>query len=145
MVGRKEVGAKRGDEMRGLIIVSNAGDVTDCGPAKALHDGAVGIERNGRRIQETGNGGFRTGPVKAGKMVGRLSVGWDEVGEWQRCAVSAVPVPTKLLNLCVRRTHMPYSITTSDPNNFKDNGSTLHQVHWRPVVRPVERRNYQSS
>ena len=86
----------------------------------------------GFRKQETGNGRFRTGPVKAGKM------GWDEVGEWQRCAVSAVPVPTKLLNLCVRRTHMPYSVTTSDPNNFKDNGCTLLQVHCGPPRRTPE-------
>jgi len=53
MVGTKEVGAKGEDEMRGLITVSNAGET--------LHNAAVGIEGNGGRIQETGNGGFRIG------------------------------------------------------------------------------------
>ena len=41
--------------------MSNAGDVTNCGHAKALHDAAVGIEGNGQRIQETGNGSFQIG------------------------------------------------------------------------------------
>ena len=134
MAGRKEVGVKRG-EMRGLIIVSNAGDMTDCGPAKALHDGAVGIERNGRRIQETGNGRFRTGPVKAGKMVMKLGSGnvvlFQQSQSQQSCSTSALDVPTCpiLLRLVTRTT----SRTMAAPS-FRCT-----------VVHPVERRNYQSS
>lgn len=49
-------------------------------------------------------------------------------------------VPTKLLNLCVNRddrefTHMRYSAATGDPNDFKDNGFTLRQVHYDPPRR----------
>ena len=50
------------------------------------------------------------------------------------------PVPTKLLNLCVQKderefTHMRYSAATGDPNDFKDNGFTLRQVHYDPPRR----------
>lgn len=50
------------------------------------------------------------------------------------------PVPTKLLNLCVHKdereyTHMRYSAATGDPNDFKDNGFTLRQVHYDPPRR----------
>jgi len=51
---------RRRDETEGLPV-SNAGDMTNCGHTKALHDAAVGIEGNGQRIQGTGNGGFRIG------------------------------------------------------------------------------------
>jgi len=49
-------------------------------------------------------------------------------------------VPTKLLNLCVHKderefTHMRYSAATGDPNDFKDNGFTLRQVHYDPPRR----------
>jgi len=41
--------------------------------------------------------------------------------------------PTKLLDLCVPKVvrnfpHMRYSAASGDPDNFKDNGSTLYQV-----------------
>ena len=44
-------------------------------------------------------------------------------------------VPTNLLNLCVHKderdfTQMRYSAATGDPNDFKDNDFTLHQVHY---------------
>jgi chitin synthase len=50
------------------------------------------------------------------------------------------PVPTKLLNLCAQKnereyTHMRYSAATGDPNDFKDNGFTLRQVHYDPPRR----------
>ena len=46
-------------------------------------------------------------------------------------------VPIKVLNLCVHKeeresTHMRYSAATGDPNNFKNNGFTLRQVHCDP-------------
>ena len=46
-------------------------------------------------------------------------------------------VPTKLLNLCALKdgrefTHIRCSAATGDPNNFKDNGFTLRQVHYDP-------------
>jgi hypothetical protein len=46
-------------------------------------------------------------------------------------------VPTKPLNLCAYKderefTHMRYSAATGDPNDFKDNGFTLRQVHYDP-------------
>ena len=49
-------------------------------------------------------------------------------------------VPTKLLNLCAFKderefTHMRYSAATGDPNDFKDNGFTLRQVHYDPPRR----------
>ncbi|KAI0318366.1 glycosyltransferase family 2 protein [Amylostereum chailletii] len=49
-------------------------------------------------------------------------------------------VPTKLLNLCAQReerefTHMRYSAATCDPNDFKDSGFTLRQVHYDPPRR----------
>ena len=49
-------------------------------------------------------------------------------------------VPTKLLNLCVHKddrefTHMRYSAATGDPNDFKDGGFTLRQVHYDPPRR----------
>lgn len=49
-------------------------------------------------------------------------------------------VPTKLLNLCAYKderefTHMRYSAATGDPNDFKDNGFTLRQVHYDPPRR----------
>ncbi|KAH9919163.1 glycosyltransferase family 2 protein [Epithele typhae] len=49
-------------------------------------------------------------------------------------------VPTKLLNMCAERderefTHMRYSAATSDPNDFKDEGFTLRQVHYDPPRR----------
>ncbi|KAI0051502.1 glycosyltransferase family 2 protein [Auriscalpium vulgare] len=49
-------------------------------------------------------------------------------------------VPSKLLNLCPLRedrefTHMRYSAATGDPNEFKDNGFTLRQVHYDPPRR----------
>ena len=64
MVGRKEVGAKRGDEMRGFIIVSNAGDMTDCGPAKALHDSFTMGQLGSRGMDE----GFRKQMVVSGPV-----------------------------------------------------------------------------
>ncbi|EIN12208.1 glycosyltransferase family 2 protein [Punctularia strigosozonata HHB-11173 SS5] len=49
-------------------------------------------------------------------------------------------VPTKLLNMCALRnerefTHMRYSAATCDPNDFKDSGFTLRQVHYDPPRR----------
>ncbi|KAI0027761.1 glycosyltransferase family 2 protein [Vararia minispora EC-137] len=49
-------------------------------------------------------------------------------------------VPTKLLNLCAYKnerefTHMRYSAATCDPNDFKDSGFTLRQVHYDPPRR----------
>jgi chitin synthase len=49
-------------------------------------------------------------------------------------------VPTTLLNLCVYKderefTHMRYSAATGDPNDFKNNGFTLRQVHYDPPRR----------
>ncbi|KAF8633773.1 hypothetical protein AX15_001279 [Amanita polypyramis BW_CC] len=49
-------------------------------------------------------------------------------------------VPTKLLDLCANRTdreftHMRYSAATCDPNDFKDSGFTLRQVHYDPPRR----------
>ncbi|KAH7885075.1 glycosyltransferase family 2 protein [Phlebopus sp. FC_14] len=49
-------------------------------------------------------------------------------------------VPTKLLNMCGMRnerefTHMRYSAATCDPNDFKDSGFTLRQVHYDPPRR----------
>nr|AZQ26798.1 putative chitin synthase 1 [Ganoderma lucidum]QDK64616.1 chitin synthase [Ganoderma lucidum] len=46
-------------------------------------------------------------------------------------------VPTKLLDMCPQRTereytHMRYSAATCDPNDFKDEGFTLRQVHYDP-------------
>lgn len=50
------------------------------------------------------------------------------------------PVPTKLLNMCAQKnerefTHMRYSAATCDPNDFKDSGFTLRQVHYDPPRR----------
>ncbi|KAH8822583.1 glycosyltransferase family 2 protein [Flagelloscypha sp. PMI_526] len=50
------------------------------------------------------------------------------------------PVPTKLLDMSAIRTgreftHMRYSAATSDPNDFKDSGFTLRQVHYDPPRR----------
>jgi chitin synthase len=49
-------------------------------------------------------------------------------------------VPEKLLNMCAQRTereftHMRYSAATCDPNDFKDSGFTLRQVHYDPPRR----------
>ncbi|RDB15269.1 Chitin synthase 4 [Hypsizygus marmoreus] len=49
-------------------------------------------------------------------------------------------VPTKLLDMCALRnerefTHMRYSAATCDPNDFKDSGFTLRQVHYDPPRR----------
>ncbi|KAI0783497.1 glycosyltransferase family 2 protein [Abortiporus biennis] len=49
-------------------------------------------------------------------------------------------VPTKLLNMCGLKnerefTHMRYSAATCDPNDFKDSGFTLRQVHYDPPRR----------
>ncbi|KIY52490.1 glycosyltransferase family 2 protein [Fistulina hepatica ATCC 64428] len=49
-------------------------------------------------------------------------------------------VPTKLLDMCAQRTereftHMRYSAATCDPNDFKDSGFTLRQVHYDPPRR----------
>ncbi|KAK7682323.1 Chitin synthase 4 [Cerrena zonata] len=49
-------------------------------------------------------------------------------------------VPTKLLNMCKERnerefTHMRYSAATCDPNDFKEAGFTLRQVHYDPPRR----------
>jgi chitin synthase len=49
-------------------------------------------------------------------------------------------VPTKLLNLCALKdgrefTHIRCSAATGDPNDFKDNGFTLRQVHYDPPRR----------
>ncbi len=49
-------------------------------------------------------------------------------------------VPTKLLNMCALRnerefTHMRYSAATCDPNDFKDSGFTLRQLHYDPPRR----------
>jgi chitin synthase len=49
-------------------------------------------------------------------------------------------VPTKLLNLCAHKddrefTHMRYSAATCDPNDFKESGFTLRQVHYDPPRR----------
>ena len=49
-------------------------------------------------------------------------------------------VPPKLLDMCANRnerefTHMRYSAATCDPNNFKDEGFTLRQVHYDPPRR----------
>ncbi|KAI0738834.1 glycosyltransferase family 2 protein [Daedaleopsis nitida] len=46
-------------------------------------------------------------------------------------------VPSKLLNMCPQRnerefTHMRYSAATCDPNEFKESGFTLRQVHYDP-------------
>ncbi|KAF5340785.1 hypothetical protein D9611_007290 [Ephemerocybe angulata] len=46
-------------------------------------------------------------------------------------------VPPKLLEMCPRRderefTHMRYSAATCDPNDFKNSGFTLRQVHYDP-------------
>lgn len=50
------------------------------------------------------------------------------------------PVPTKLLNMSAQKnerefTHMRYSAATCDPNDFKDSGFTLRQVHYDPPRR----------
>ncbi|CAK5281878.1 unnamed protein product [Mycena citricolor] len=50
------------------------------------------------------------------------------------------PVPKKLLDMCANRTerefsYMRYSAATSDPNDFKDDGFTLRQVHYDPPRR----------
>lgn len=50
------------------------------------------------------------------------------------------PVPKKLLDMCPNRndrefTHMRYSAATCDPNDFKDSGFTLRQVHYDPPRR----------
>lgn len=49
-------------------------------------------------------------------------------------------VPSKLLAMCAQRnerefTHMRYSAATCDPNDFKDSGFTLRQVHYDPPRR----------
>ncbi|KAI9462964.1 glycosyltransferase family 2 protein, partial [Boletus coccyginus] len=49
-------------------------------------------------------------------------------------------VPSKLLDMCALRnerefTHMRYSAATCDPNDFKDAGFTLRQVHYDPPRR----------
>ncbi|KAH0832244.1 glycosyltransferase family 2 protein [Lanmaoa asiatica] len=49
-------------------------------------------------------------------------------------------VPSKLLDMCALRnerefTHMRYSAATCDPNDFKDTGFTLRQVHYDPPRR----------
>ncbi|KAH9480087.1 Chitin synthase 4 [Psilocybe cubensis] len=49
-------------------------------------------------------------------------------------------VPKKLLDMCANRTereftHMRYSAATCDPNDFKDSGFTLRQVHYDPPRR----------
>lgn len=49
-------------------------------------------------------------------------------------------VPTKLLDMCAIRnerefTHMRYSAATCDPNDFKNSGFTLRQVHYDPPRR----------
>ncbi|ESK82202.1 chitin synthase [Moniliophthora roreri MCA 2997] len=49
-------------------------------------------------------------------------------------------VPSKLLDLCREKnerefTHMRYSAATCDPNDFKDSGFTLRQVHYDPPRR----------
>ncbi|KAI0073004.1 glycosyltransferase family 2 protein [Panus rudis PR-1116 ss-1] len=49
-------------------------------------------------------------------------------------------VPTKLLKMCPQQnerefTHMRYSAATCDPNDFKDSGFTLRQVHYDPPRR----------
>ena len=49
-------------------------------------------------------------------------------------------VPTNLLNLCTPKDgrefiHIHYSAATGDPNDFKDNGFTLRQVHCDPPRR----------
>ncbi|KIL61924.1 glycosyltransferase family 2 protein [Amanita muscaria Koide BX008] len=49
-------------------------------------------------------------------------------------------VPTKLLDMCANRTdrefsHMRYSAATCDPNDFKESGFTLRQVHYDPPRR----------
>ncbi|KAG6896012.1 hypothetical protein C0992_010912 [Termitomyces sp. T32_za158] len=49
-------------------------------------------------------------------------------------------VPSKLLDMCAQRTareftHMRYSAATCDPNDFKDSGFTLRQVHDDPLRR----------
>ena len=46
-------------------------------------------------------------------------------------------VPSKLLDMCALRserefTHMRYSAATCDPNDFKDAGFTLRQIHYAP-------------
>ncbi|KAJ7655402.1 chitin synthase-domain-containing protein [Mycena rosella] len=50
------------------------------------------------------------------------------------------PVPKKLLDMCANRTereysYMRYSAATCDPNEFKDSGFTLRQVHYDPPRR----------
>ncbi|KAJ7772078.1 glycosyltransferase family 2 protein [Mycena maculata] len=50
------------------------------------------------------------------------------------------PVPKKLLDMCANRTereysYMRYSAATCDPNDFKDSGFTLRQVHYDPPRR----------
>ncbi|KAJ7647716.1 glycosyltransferase family 2 protein [Roridomyces roridus] len=50
------------------------------------------------------------------------------------------PVPKKLLDMCANRTereftYMRYSAATCDPNDFKDTGFTLRQVHYDPPRR----------
>jgi chitin synthase len=50
------------------------------------------------------------------------------------------PVPSKLLDLCAIKTereftHMRYSAATCDPNEFKDSGFTLRQIHYDPPRR----------
>ena len=50
------------------------------------------------------------------------------------------PVPTKLLDMCANRTdreftHTRYSAATCDPNDFKDSGFTLRQMHYDPPRR----------
>ena len=49
-------------------------------------------------------------------------------------------VPSKLLDMCALRnerefTHMRYSAATCDPNDFKENGFTLRQLHYDPSRR----------
>ncbi|KAL1722353.1 chitin synthase [Schizophyllum commune] len=50
------------------------------------------------------------------------------------------PVASKLLDMCALKndrefTHMRYSAATCDPNDFKDSGFTLRQVHYDPPRR----------
>ncbi|GJF00218.1 glycosyltransferase family 2 protein [Phanerochaete sordida] len=50
------------------------------------------------------------------------------------------PTPTKLLQMSAQKnerefTHMRYSAATCDPNDFKDSGFTLRQVHYDPPRR----------
>ncbi|KIK24230.1 glycosyltransferase family 2 protein [Pisolithus microcarpus 441] len=54
--------------------------------------------------------------------------------------VMDLTVPSKLLDMCALRnerefTHVRYSAATCDPNDFKDSGFTLRQVHYDPPRR----------